>query len=211
MDIIDFHTHDTGATSALISVDPRQFDPQPGKWYSLGYHPWHEVDKLTDDDFALLQRCASHDQVLAIGETGMDSLRGASRDVQAQVFTRHLTLAAILDKPVVVHCVRTAQDILTSRHKAGLDTVAMAIHGFRGNVHVARTLLAAGCYLSFGHQFNPAALEATPPDRLLIETDDSATSINDVASIIASTLHLSVAQVKTIATHNATTFLSRSH
>ena len=116
--ILDFHTHDMNATSALISVSPRQFNPQPGKWYSVGYHPWHDVDHLTDDDFTLLEQCAAHPQVLAIGETGMDSLRGAPIDIQAMVFVRHLELAARLNKPVVAHNVRTTQEILTQRHRA---------------------------------------------------------------------------------------------
>ena len=71
MDIIDFHTHNHEASRALISVDPREFDPQPGKWYSVGYHPWQDVASLTDDNFDLLDSCARHAQVLAIGETGI--------------------------------------------------------------------------------------------------------------------------------------------
>ena len=38
--IIDIHTHHLDADGALISVAPQDFDPQPGKWYSVGFHPW---------------------------------------------------------------------------------------------------------------------------------------------------------------------------
>ena len=56
MSIIDFHTHRLNATDAMISVNPSQFDPQPGQWYSVGFHPWHDVDTLTDDDCAGYRR-----------------------------------------------------------------------------------------------------------------------------------------------------------
>lgn len=186
--IIDFHTHRLDATSSLISVDPRRFDPQPGLCYSVGFHPWHGVELLTDDDYALLEHCARHPQVLAIGETGMDRLRGPELGVQQQAFVRHLRLAQALDKPVVAHCVRTAQDLLAARHQAGLDDVTLVIHGMRGNEHVARTLLDAGCYLSYGIRYNLAALQAMPVDRLLIETDDGPVSIDDVATAVSQSI-----------------------
>lgn len=203
MDILDFHTHHADAEGALISVNPRQFDPQPGLWYSVGFHPWDNVDTLTDDDFILLEQCARHPQVLAIGETGMDRLRGAGLDVQAAVFIRHLQLAAELGLPVVAHCVRAAQEILAARHQAGLTTVPLAIHGLRANEHVARMLLDAGCDLSFGIRFNPDALRSTPLDRLLIETDDAPVTIQEVADSIASVLQMSSEQVIKTAAGNA--------
>lgn len=203
MDILDFHTHCTDAKGALISVDPRQFNPQPGLWYSVGFHPWDDVDTLTDDDFILLEQCARHPQVLAIGETGMDRLRGAGLDVQAAVFIRHLQLAAELDKPVIAHCVRAAQEIVAARRQVGLTTVSLVIHGLRANEHVARMLLDAGCYLSFGIRFNPDALRSTPLDRLLIETDDAPVTIQEVADAIAPVLQMSSEQVIKTAAGNA--------
>lgn len=190
--IVDFHTHRLDAAAALISVDPRRFDPQPGLCYSVGFHPWHGVELLTEDDYALLERCARHPQVLAIGETGMDRLRGPELEVQQQAFVRHLHLAQELGKPVVAHCVRTAQDLLAARRQAGLDDVALVIHGMRGNEHVARILLDAGCYLSFGIRYNLAALQATPIDRLLIETDDSPVNIEDVAAAVSLSLGITL-------------------
>ena len=203
MDILDFHTHRTDATAALIAVSPRHFDPQPGLWYSVGFHPWDTTEPITADDFAFLEQCARHPQVLAIGETGMDSLRGADLEIQEAIFIRHLQLAHDVGKPVVVHCVRTAQQILAARRQAKLTDVPLAIHGFRGNEHVARTLLDAGCYLSFGARFNPAALLTTPLDRLLIETDDAPTTIEEVATQIAHTLQISADTLATTASHNA--------
>ena len=212
MDILDFHTHRLDATGALIAVDPRRFDPRPGLWYSVGFHPWDNVENLTDGDFDLLRQCAGHPQVLAVGETGIDRLRGGHLVEQGETFVRHLQLAHDLGKPVVVHNVRATQDILDARRIARLDDVTLVIHGMRGNANVARTLLDAGCYLSYGPRFNPEALKITPPHRLLIETDDSDTPITAVASLAAQTLHLTVDEITSTATANAHRLLfSRGH
>lgn len=211
MPILDFHTHRLDAEGALISVDPRQFDPLPGRYYSVGFHPWHDVDRLTAGDWALLERCAQHPQVLAIGETGMDTLRGCDLDIQADAFLRHLQLAHALGKPVIAHCVRTAQRLLDVRRHAGLTDVTLAIHGMRANERVARFLLDGGCYLSFGARFNPAALAITPPDRLLIETDDSPTLIGDVAAAVAQALQMPTQQLQDLVTANALRCLASCH
>lgn len=206
--ILDFHTHRLDATGALIAVDPRRFDPQPGKWYSVGFHPWDNVENLTNSNFDLLEQCARHPQVLAVGETGMDRLRGADLMKQEAAFVRHLQLARELGKPVVVHNVRATREILDARHRAGLDDITLVIHGIRGNAHVARTLLDAGCYLSFGLRFNAKALQATPPDRLLIETDDSDVPITDVATQVARTLTLTATEIMRLVTSNARMLLN---
>ena len=203
IDIIDFHTHRVDAIEALIAVDPRRFEPQPGRYYTVGFHPWDTVEPFTDDDLALLEQCARHPQVLAIGETGMDALRGADQQTQASVFVRHLQLAHELDMPVVIHSVRTSRQILDVCRHAGITDVPLVVHGMRGNANVARTWLDAGCSLSFGARFNPAALQATPLDRLLIETDDAPIPIDEVAALIAGTLHLTPDDIKKTATGNA--------
>ena len=207
-DIIDFHTHHNSASAALIAVDPRQFYPQQGLCYSVGFHPWNEVDSLNAEDFGRLAECALHPQVLAVGETGMDALRGAPLNIQANVFLRHLQVAASVGKPVVIHSVRTAQEILAVRRKSGLVGVPLAVHGMRSNANVARLWLDAGCYLSFGARFNPAALIATPIDRLLIETDDAPESIEAVAASVASTLGLTADEFLSCVTATASCLLS---
>ena len=199
----DFHTHRPDAYRALISIDPRHFVPEPGKWYSVGYHPWDTNHEMLQDDHGLLEQCATNPQVLAIGETGMDHLRGASIEVQRQVFAWHLKMASAISKPVVVHTVRTSQEVISLRRSLHLVGVTMAIHGMRANERVARLLLDEGCYLSFGPKFNPNALRETPLDRLLIETDDSSTPIEDVAASVAAHLHISVNTVISTTSDNA--------
>ncbi len=184
--ILDFHTHNRQATDALISVMPQDFDPQPGKRYSVGIHPWHS-QQVTSATLNALRAAASHPQVSAIGETGLDALQGAPLHIQQSLFQEHITLAEQLDKPLIIHMVRTSQQVLKAWRESQ-RSVPWVIHGMRGNPRVAQPLIDAGFYLSFGPRFNPATVAATPLHQLLIETDDNAaTTIQQVAQAIAQT------------------------
>ena len=191
--ITNFHSHDTNASQALISVDIEQFNPLPGKVYSVGIHPWHISDDW-QEKLEKLNDAAQHHQVVAIGETGLDSLKGTPLDLQMQVMQAHINIAAASGKPLIIHCVRTSQQILQLwRDNPHAHDVAWVIHGFRGNENVAQQLLDAGFYLSFGAKFNRQALTITPLDRLLVETDDEpGDTIEQVLKVVAQDKQCSV-------------------
>ncbi len=195
--ITNFHCHDTEAQQAIISVDVNDFKPQYGKTYSVGIHPWHIGDDW-QEQVQRLEEAAHHHLVVAIGETGLDSLKGAPLEVQEQVMQAHIDIAAATGKPLVIHCVRTSQQILKLWHdKSAAHSVAWVIHGFRGNENVARELLDAGFYISFGSKFNEQALSITPLDHLLVETDDApSASINEVLKAVAKVKQCSVHRLR---------------
>lgn len=208
MTVLDFHTHQLQARNAVISVMPAQFHPQPGLLYSVGLHPWHTADADVAEQLQLLEQAASHAQVVAIGETGLDALRGAPLERQAELMRRHIALAEAVGKPLVVHMVRTSQQVLRLWRESG-KKVPWVIHGMRANANVARPLIDAGFYLSFGRRFNPATVLATPLHQLLLETDDEPTlSIHTVAQQVAAVLQVSPEALELQAAQNASQLLT---
>lgn len=206
--IVDFHTHQPhghDAVTEIISVDPQDFNPQPGRLYSVGIHPWH-TREATDAHVELLARCAAHEQVVAIGETGLDPLQGAPLDVQWRYLQQHIALAEQLGKPLVLHMVRTSGQLLQA-WKGSRRSVPWVLHGFRGRPTVARPLVEAGFYFSIGARFNAQSLSFIPLDHLLIETDDAPVTIATVASQVAQALGTTTAQVASITARNATALL----
>ncbi len=177
--IVDVHTHrpDAPAGTAIINLpvetlrNPSTFQPRSGCLYSAGIHPWQTAssDEL-DGLFEGLECLLSHPAVVAIGECGLDRLRGGSLDVQAEVLRRHLVLAERYVRPVILHCVR-AFDLLLQIKKAQPISVPLIVHGFRGRAALARQLLDAGFDLSFGRHYQEEAYQATPPCRRWRETD----------------------------------------
>lgn len=202
---IDAHTHNLQAIDAIIAVEPNAFTPQPLRLYSVGIHPWH-TDTTTEHDLELLRQVAQHPQVVAIGETGLDHLRGAPQQRQTEIFEKHLLVAGQLNKPVIIHSVRSSQQVLQCCRRLAIN-VPCAIHGMRSNEFVAQSLVNAGFYLSFGIRFNANAVRATPLDRLLIETDDADVSISQVAAAIAPVRQLSVPDLLSLAEANLHRFL----
>lgn len=201
MMIVDAHTHNPQAQDALIACDPMEFCPHEGRLYSVGIHPWKTADVMADR-LQALAAVARHEQVVAIGETGLDALRGAPLNVQWDIFNRHIELAEALGKPLIVHMVRTSQQVLKAWRESG-RTVVWVIHGMRGKPQVARPLLDAGFYLSFGPRFNPDTAAITPLEQMLIETDDSGQDINQVAEMVARARGLAVPQLQKAVTANA--------
>ncbi|MCQ2289479.1 MAG: TatD family hydrolase [Muribaculaceae bacterium] len=202
--VIDIHTHRLDAgPGAIISVEPHIFVPQPGRLYSVGHHPWSGIPGTLDE----LAQAASHPQVVAMGETGIDALRGASIAEQEELFAHHIALAQELHLPVIAHMVRTSQQLVKVWRRMHPAGIALVVHGMRGNANVARTLLDAGCYLSYGEHYNPTALAATPLNRILTETDESTMPIELIIEKIAHTLGMSPTALTSVIAHNTATLL----
>lgn len=203
--MLDSHTHRSDAADALVSVSPTDFAPAPGRLYAVGIHPWRTQCGDVAEQLRALDAVARHCQVAAIGETGLDSLRGAPLDEQMGVFSHHIRLAEALGKPLVIHMVRTSQQVLKAWRGSG-RCVPWAIHGFRGNVGVAKPLVEAGFYISFGERFNADALRTVPPDRLLAETDESQMPIVQVVSRMAAALAVQEGNLQRILADNLCRF-----
>ena len=188
--IKDIHTHRIDAREAVISVNPWEFNPVEGLYYSVGIHPW-QVGRATDADFDRLAECARSDNVLMIGECGIDKLRGGELSMQTGVLERHIALSEQVCKPLVLHCVRASNELCRLRRQLR-PSMPWIVHGFRGNARVASQLLDAGFYLSYGERFNPEALAITPADRLLAETDESLLPIDEIYRRLAASRQIEV-------------------
>lgn len=180
--ITDYHTHDLTAPAgtAIINLPqawterPELFTPRPGALYSAGIHPWWTTDPEAVGRMKLaLPRLLEHPQVVALGECGLDRLRGAPLAEQEDIFRWQLALSETLRLPVTLHVVR-AYDLVLHLHKVLRPSQRWTVHGFRGGPALARQLLAAGLDLSFGLRYNAEALALTPPERRHRETDDGA-------------------------------------
>lgn len=174
----DIHSHVSYGPDVLTAIEPEQsIVTAPGEaWYSVGIHPWHVS---VTPDYTLLDRIAADPRVAAIGESGLDSLRGPEMDIQESVFRHHIELSENLCKPLVVHCVGRYGRLMELRRELRPEQ-RWIVHGFRGKPELARQLLALGFDLSLGEKFNPAVPATVPPGRLFSETDMSGEKIDSI-------------------------------
>lgn len=182
MFLLDIHTHNVSAPPgvAIENVSPEAFSPSPGKYYSLGIHPWW-VDKITDEAWSELRKMASHSQVLAIGETGFDKLCASTMELQKKAFYRQARLGEEIRKPLILHVVKATAELLEAKRLVR-PSIPWIIHGFRGKLIQATDLLRHGFYLSFGEHYSAEVLRTMPADKLLLETDESSLSIEELVA-----------------------------
>jgi TatD DNase family protein len=181
-DFLDIHTHNLQAGSdSIISIGPDD-TMLPDRFYSIGIHPWSE--DFTDEQLARLDILVKDDHVVAIGETGLDALRGMPLDKQEQLFHHHIKLSASLNKPLIIHVVKTIDRIIALRREYA-PTQPWIIHGFRGKPQQAHQLLELGFSFALGERFNPATAAIIPADRLYTETDTSHTPISTIRQAIS--------------------------
>ena len=148
-------------------------------WASIGVHP-HEADAHPDLGMSQLVEAASHPNVIAIGECGLDYFYDKSdRAAQRDRFEAHIDAARATSLPLVVHTRDAEEDtaeILTRAVEKG--GVTGVLHCFTGSYQLAKTGLDLGFYISLSGIVtfkNAQDLQHTakkiPADRILVETD----------------------------------------
>lgn len=184
--ILDIHTHHPAPQpEALVCVTPENFNPIEGQLYSVGIHPWDTINDISDDTWKAFEEACRHPQVRAVGECGIDLVKGGPLFKQMQVMKRQIDLSEELQKPLVIHNVH-AHDIIIGMKKDMKPTQNWLVHGFRGKPTVAGMLTDAGIWLSFNDKFNDAAVPQVPIDLLLAETDESSTPITEIITALSS-------------------------
>jgi TatD DNase family protein len=128
---------------------------------------------------AYLTEITSNPRIVAIGETGLDKLKGPSFEVQTPVFKKHIEISEKLGKPVIIHCVKAWDELLEVK-KDTKPSQPWIIHGYRGKPDLTKKLISDGFYFSVGENLNVDSMQLIPLDRLFCETDEGDMSIFEV-------------------------------
>ncbi len=211
MKYIDIHTHKfQNKDDIIIELKSYSIDEDlefiPLKKYTLGVHPWH-IRKDGQRQLEKLSEQITRNSIMAIGECGLDFqkkyLENVSQSIQKKVFIEQTYLAEKQNKPVVIHCVK-AYDYMLQLKKAFKPKMPWIIHGFSKGHRLAKQLVDAGFYLSFGNLLlknnsNQMALKFVPLDRIFIETDDKEElDIQQVYACASELLQISTDELKQI-------------
>jgi TatD DNase family protein len=200
----NFHSHSPQAP--LRCVSPDQFADAHNRFLTLGIHPWQSAE-ATADTIALVDRLAADKRVVAIGEIGLDALRGAPIPNQIALLEAQIDIAQRHDLPIVLHIVRCYDRLLNLLSRRRIS-VPVAIHGFRGKPQLASELCRRGLYLSLGQRFNAQAAAVIPYSHLLIETDDAPIDqLTTVATAVATARNTTADAILTLAQTNLNRFL----
>ena len=165
--LVDIHTHRQYTASDVVSIPNfsqkdlkngfsrrgigmcKALYTEGGLFASVGLHPWFLTRENFENDVEKLSQLAHNQQVIAIGECGLDRLRGEDLAFQTMAFDAQIRLAESVSKPVVVHCVRAFEEVIAVKKRLK-PTVPMVIHGFNKKEEVLVELLRHGFFISIG-------------------------------------------------------------
>ncbi len=142
------------------------------KNFALGIHPYF-VENHNADDVSILENNIKKLNPIAIGEIGLDFAKNINKELQVNYFIKQLDLAKKYKLPVIVHAVKSYDEVCNILKQYNLKT---QIHAFNGSVIQGQKLLSTNCYLSFGLYKKSIKLQQfikdMPNDKILIETDE---------------------------------------
>lgn len=194
---IDFHTHKQRHKGEhdvieVVSVHPEKHHTDG--YFTIGLHPWWTnavPDTLEMEHIRSL--LFSDPACLAVGECGLDNLKGPALNLQESIFRSQVLLANSMNVPVIVHCVRAFDRLLGIRKEIGKTD--WVVHGFMRNKILAAHLIDHGIYLSMApfEKMTESFRETMafcPSDRFFLETDsDPLKNIRSVYNICAEIRH----------------------
>ncbi|MCG7530837.1 TatD family hydrolase [Psychrobium sp. MM17-31] len=188
---------------------------------ALGVHPYFLSDDNQLNELGKLAT-AQRDNIVAIGEIGLDGALDISLETQLSVLKPQLKLAKELALPVICHG-HKAYDALLKQLRIYQLPRGGVIHAFAGSLQQATAFIDLGFYIGVGgsityprgHKLR-SVIEQLPHDRLLLETDSPDMPLHGfqgqvnfphriplIAQILADTLDMSVTQVAYLTSKNA--------
>lgn len=143
---------------------------------SCGVHPLYQEEAC---DYETLLRCVSREEVVAVGETGLDYHYSAeTKEVQKISFFDHIKASNEVNKPLIIHTRDAQQDTLEALKQHRSKQVSGVLHCFTESLEMAQAALKMGLYISISGivTFKSAkelqeTVKQIPLERLLIETD----------------------------------------
>jgi len=164
---------DWAAVAGLARLHPNTVIP------SFGLHPWRLAPAPPDGWYARLEALLHAHPAAGIGEVGLDRwVEGHHLPTQIDALRPQIALAAQLDRPLSIHCLRAFGTLLDLLRASHLPARGFLLHSYSGPADLLPSFAELGAYFSFsGHFLHPrksaqrATFKLVPHDRLLIETD----------------------------------------
>ncbi len=146
-----------------------------------------------------LENLSGQPNLLAIGETGLDKVCSADYQVQKEIFELHLNMAEKLNKPLIIHAVKSWNDLLIYLKRSNVICI---LHGYTEGITLTRQLIDLGCCFSIGNSvknISPRqreAIQMIPVTSLFLESDDSKESIIEIYRKVSEIADLSLDELK---------------
>lgn len=156
--------------------------------FSFGIHPWNASANHYDFESRNFYEIIKNPFCLAIGEIGLDRLKGPAMQIQIECFLKQLEISESYQLPVILHCVR-AWDEMKKIHQALAPKQQWIFHGFN-QPKILQELIKRNIKISIGpsiltNKYLQEAIQYVPCDFLFLETDDSSYEISEIYKFVS--------------------------
>lgn len=200
----DVHTHQRFASQNTLSIYVPSYGEDisqlpSNKPFSLGLHPWdtHQIElKLWQKQY---EQFYSLDNCWAVGEIGLDLYKNL-KFTNHQYLEYFFSVAKELNRPIVLHIVKTYPELLTFiKNNVNYHFHPKIFHAYHANYEVTLELINFNSYFSLGprelkRNVSNKNLKSRIFERLLLETDDSNLSIDHSYQLASTFFDVSLKQ-----------------
>lgn len=139
---------------------------------AIGYHPWSIVTDSIAENLRFIEEHLA--TCVALGEVGLDYKTKVKKKLQWEIFSKLLSIAKRINRPVIVHSRFSHQRSHLMVKELGIEKAVF--HWYSGSVEILERIIADGYYISAtpalaystAHQ---QAMKTAPIERILMETD----------------------------------------
>ncbi len=211
---VDIHTHNKNCVEGCVAIYSVMLPLEGcvphflgGNLLSAGQHPWCSEGDFTSELLSMA------DDIVAVGEIGVDKLH-PNFERQQQLFEKQILIAIELQKPIIIHSVRSFEQSAAAIKRYRDRLRGVVIHSFVGGVSQMEYYLKLGCYISISpHSLRSKvtckALESLPVDRMFIESDNSLSSISSLYKLVSERLNIPLLELETALFKNFRTLFSQ--
>lgn len=166
----------TDAASSRAAIALARRDPLVRA--AVGFHPC-DVSAERMGEMDEIEALALEDEVVAIGETGLDAHwpENAPIEVQEEFLRRHVAIAKKAGKPLVLHHRAAGERVATLLEREGPPEAGGTFHCFAGDLALAQRVIAMGMKIGVGGSATfkksplPAILREIGLEHVVLETD----------------------------------------
>ncbi len=139
---------------------------------ALGFYPT-EIEKSRPEEIEKTLKMLETEDLVAIGEVGLDKQEGKNFDKQVEIFRKIIEIAKERDKPLIIHSRKAEQEVIEILE----ETEAKAdLHFFSGRKSLIKRALNLPVYFSipanaFRSSHFRMLIQEVPLEKLLLETD----------------------------------------
>ena len=200
--LIDIHSH-IRDDNYLTIVNKSDSNVLESDCFSFGIHPWNASE--IEDNFLNFENEITSKKCLAIGEIGLDKLKGPSIEIQKKTFLKQIEISEKYELPIIIHCVKSWNEIFEIK-KSLNPKQTWIFHGFN-KVGILNEVLKSDVYISIGSSILTniklqEIVNLIPNNRLFLETDDSNLDIFEIYKKVSEIKKIPLSELEQIIEQN---------